>query len=557
MLVCDDDEPGLPSSILKKTPTIEPASLRGKVTGYLDQVEAPMLWLAAFAIVIYLGELKGLWMSLGLFDVYRGVALAVDAIFVIDVLVKVWALRMPYVRSPWFAIDLISALPIVASLSAIPDLVHGLRFMRGFRMFRMLRTLRWLRKLPGLRGLKSVPVDHSPETRNYHRALLGAVLIYTAVFVCTLAWVKTHAPPGAVIEVDGTSVAGHSDYTLTIHDGHEERTVVMRPEYVFKDGHEIEFFLVTGSLLGMLLIMLVVRFQLPDISARQIRALLNVALPMQVASHFMENPHAYNNTVRMPATVIFCDIRGFTATVERLGGNLDELKMELERAMDAVVDIHIEHDLIVDKFIGDAIMSFRGGDLVTGGPRDHAERVVRATLHGHNALTALDNPYFREMKVGGASGSDALIGTFGTSKRLSYTILGDRVNLAARLEAACNSLGLFTLFCSQTRALCDKADDVVWRKVGAMKVKGKQQIEEVYEAFLKDTAGDMAWRDRFEAALLDYNAQRFAEARTGFAEVEGMRGRSDGPSEVYIAMCDDALKSGVPDDWSPVLTPGK
>ena len=516
-----------------------------------------MLWLAAFAIAIYLGELKGLWMDLGVFDLYRGVALAVDIVFVVDVIVKVWALGRPYVKSPWFAIDIISALPIVASLSAIPDLVHGLRFMRGFRMFRMLRTLRWLRKLPGLKALRSVPVENSAETRAYHRALLAAVVLYTLIFVATLAWVKTHAPPGAVLEVDGVSVAGHAEYALVVFDGHEERRVLMDPRHVFKDGHEIEFFLVTGSLLGMLLIMLVVRFQLPDISARQIRALLNVALPMQVADHFMENPHSYDNTVRMPASIIFCDIRGFTSTVERLGGNLDALKEHLEMAMDAVVDVHVEHDLIVDKFIGDAIMSFRGGDLVAGGPRDHAERVVRATLHGRKALDALDDPYFKAMKVGGASGGDALIGTFGTSSRLSYTILGDRVNLAARLEAACNYVGVTNLFCSQTRQLARHAEDIQWRRIGAMLVQGKQEPEDVFEAFLASDVGDMAWRDDFEGALAMFEERRFDEAKDAFEAVDAGRAEGDGPSQMYITRCADHIATGVTDDWLPVMRPSK
>jgi len=512
-----------------------------------------MLWLAAFAIIIYLAELKGVWMTLGIFELYRVVALAVDVIFVVDVIVKCWALRSAYIRSPWFAIDVISALPIVASISTIPDLVHGLRFMRGFRMFRMLRTLRWLRKLPGLKSLKTVPVERSAETRAYHRALLASVVVYTGIFVATLAWVKTHAPPGAVIEVDGVSVAGHEPYKLTIHDGQEERIVTVDPEHVFKDGHEIEFFLVTGSLLGMLLMMLVIRFQLPDISSRQIRALLNVALPMQVAEHFMENPHQYNSTVRMPATIVFCDIRGFTTTVEELGGNLDTLKHHLELAMDAVVDVHVKHDLIVDKFIGDAIMSFRGGDLVHGGPEDHALRVVRATLHGQEALAALDDPYFRAMKVGGASGDDALIGTFGTSSRLSYTILGDRVNLAARLEGACNSIGVTNLFCAQTRALCGDADDLQWRRIGEMQVSGKEQTETVYEGFLSHKVGDLAWRDRFEAALDLYGNRAFADAGAVFNEVDAMRADGDTPSRLYAAACDRLIAEGCPDSWTPVV----
>ena len=151
--------------------------------------------------------------------------------------------------------------------------------------------------------------------------------------------------------------------------------------------------------------------------------------------------------------------------------------------MDRLVGELVEHDLIIDKFIGDAIMSFRGGPLVTGDLSEHAYRVVRASLDASRALAELGDPYFHSMKVGGATAPDCLIGAFGTSTRLSYTILGDGVNLAARLEPASGQCGTANLFCEATYKACSGRSGLVWRRWGQIRVPGKAKPLHVYEAF--------------------------------------------------------------------------
>ena len=295
----------------------------------------------------------------------------------------------------------------------------------------------------------------------------------------------------------------------------------------------------------------IVRYQLPDVSAQQVRTLLNVALPEQVAGRLMKDPTAYGHSVRGPATVIFCDLSGFTASVEALGGDLDALKRNLESCLDAVVAVHLKHDLIVDKFIGDAVMSFRGGDMVEGDPEDHARRVVKASVESAQALVRVNNPWFRTMKIGGASAADILIGTFGTSRRLSYTVLGDRVNLASRLEGQCGKFGVSNLFDQTTRELAHDCDGIVWRRVGRIRVQGKQEPITVHEAL--DAATDTAWVAGYEAAVDRFEARDFAGARAGFEAALAARGGEDGPSKVFVAECEALAKHGVPDGWEPIL----
>jgi adenylate cyclase len=231
---------------------------------------------------------------------------------------------------------------------------------------------------------------------------------------------------------------------------------------------------------------------------------------------------------------------------------LEELKTHLEQALDAVVEAHIAQGLLIDKFIGDAVMSFRGGNLVEGTPEDHAYRVVRGALDGAKALADLGDPWFSAIKVGGASASDILIGTFGTSKRLSYTVLGDRVNLAARLEASCNGLGVTNLFCDQTRALVGDASDIVWRRIGSVRVQGKTESVVAFEAFDHEAAP--AWLPAFHEALDQWEQGDVALAARGFEAVHEAHG--DALSALYALAC-DALADGLPEGWEPVLVTRK
>ncbi len=490
------------------TPTTEPED------DWIERFERPMLVLAVIAVAVYMAELQGVWKTLGVTEAYNIASMLIDTVFALDLLVKLRMRGGRYVGTPWFLVDLLSTLPILTHTQLLPPAMQGLRFVRTFRLFRVLRTLRALRVLRSMTVFDLVQGPASEvelETqRNLERALSAVVLGFAAFFL---------------------GIAWFADTT-----------------------DEQEFWLVLGTVVGMSLMLVIVRFQLPAIAASQVRGLLNIALPHQVAREFLNNPDNYNRTEAAPATVIFCDITGFTTAVEELGADTDRLKKHLEEALEALVEAHIHQDLIVDKFIGDAVMSFRGGPHVDGTEQEHAYRVVRAALDGCRALAAQNNPLFTGVKIGGASSKAALIGTFGTSRRLSYTILGDRVNLAARLEGACNKLGVRTLFCARTRALCGETPDVAWRRVGRVRVSGKDERVEVFEAF--DTSEHVDWIPEYETAVALYEVADFDDARKGFERVVAAREDGDGPSKRYIGLCDQ-FKDGTPEGWEPVLVTRK
>jgi adenylate cyclase len=444
------------------------------------------------------------WRALGVEAEVLGVGLAIDVVFVADLLLKVVLGGWRYLRSPWFVVDLLCTAPVLSAISVAPVATDSLRVLRFLRALRVLRVLRGLRSLRLLRL-----VTHQAETveqRRFDQILTWSTLLYAGVFL-------------GLVQVGRTIVASTPDTS--------------------------ELFLVAGSMLGMLLVLVVARFQIPALWSQQVRSILNIALPAQVTEWLLKHPEAFDRSIRAPATVMFCDLTGFTKAVERL--SIDDVKSHLERALGVIVDAHVGMDLIIDKFIGDAVMSFRGGDLVDGSPADHAWRVVRAALDSEQALARLGDPHFQRIKVGGASADDALIGAFGTAKRLSYTILGDRVNLASRLELACGAVGVRNLFCSKTHGLLADRADLVWRRVGRLRLPGRDLPEEAWEAF--DAGDAVGWVAQYHAALRAFEERRFMEAASGFGQL-----LHDGPSARYGALAIELQAQGAPADWEPVLT---
>jgi len=464
----------------------------------LARFELPLLALSAVSIGLYISWLYGFW-GYEEHGAYFFLAATIDFIFVVDLLAKLFVRRMKYVRTPWFLVDFISTIPAVFLFLPVNGMGPSLRALRGFRFLRLIRTIRALNMLKNM----TLPEDEAAETQedaSFNRAMFGAIGTFTLSYVILLEW-------------------------LYLDIGDQQELLV--------HARKQESFLIFGTVLGLVLILWVVKFQLPAVAKKHVSQLLNVALPQQVAKHFMAYPDAYNQTVRMPGTVIFCDIQGFTTAVENLGHDLDKFKQHLECAMDAIVEVHAKHDLIVDKFIGDCVMSFRGGNLVKGDQQDHAYRVVRAAIESTAKIKELDDPHFKRIRIGGASGDELLIGAFGTSRRLSYTVLGDRVNLAARLESACKKTHTENLFCKHTHDLLTERKDIVWRRLGDLEIRGKKETVAIFEAF--DNAGDLEWIDTFNQGVAAMEAGEKMAAIALFQDADTQRDGGDPAAISLIA----------------------
>jgi len=180
---------------------------------------------------------------------------------------------------------------------------------------------------------------------------------------------------------------------------------------------------------------------------------------------------------RREVTVLFCDIRGFTPLSERLAP--EEVVARLNEFYTLMIETTFKNDGTLDKFLGDAVMSIFGAPIAHP---DHAARAVRTALAMQAGVAGLNDKRAAEGKepiaVGvGVSAGEVVAGTVGTEERMEYTVIGDSVNLAARLEGSA-APGQILI----SERTYDKVRDLVQaRPLGRVKVKGKEEQVEVFE----------------------------------------------------------------------------
>ncbi len=239
-------------------------------------------------------------------------------------------------------------------------------------------------------------------------------------------------------------------------------------------------------------------------------------------------------------TVMFTDLAGFTSLSERLReGIVPVLSRYLEETSSAVV----AHRGTIDKFIGDAVMAFWGAPMADP---DHAADACAAALGALRRLAASGTGL--HMRIGINTGM-VLVGNIGSSDRLSYTAIGDSVNIASRLEAVNKRYGTDILIGEATREAA--GDAILVRRLDRIAVYGRDGGTVVYE--LLGLAGETlpAWVEPYEAGLAAYEARGWEAAIRCFETAIARRG-GDRPSEIMIARCHALLADPPGADWQPL-----
>jgi adenylate cyclase len=251
-----------------------------------------------------------------------------------------------------------------------------------------------------------------------------------------------------------------------------------------------------------------------------------------------------------PMSVMFVDMAGFTGMSERLGDRIIPL---LSRYFDSVSTQVQNHGGTIDKFIGDAVMAFWGAPAANP---DHAVDCCRAALACQKAVQELglvdDEQRRVEIRIGVNSG-DMLVGNIGSEVRLNYTVIGDAVNVASRLEGTNKDYGSGIIIGPETRRLA--GNRILVRELDRLAVYGRAGGLQIYELLdMADAPTDLPdWVKAYEKALVCYRARDFAGAIAAFQKVQDLRG-GDRASEVMIERCKQAMVTPISDDWDGTAT---
>ena len=209
---------------------------------------------------------------------------------------------------------------------------------------------------------------------------------------------------------------------------------------------------------------------------RKIRAMFGKYVSPEVVAQMLDNPPELGGVDR-ELTVFFSDIRGFTSLSETL--TPQELVKHLNEYLSAMTDIILETGGTLDKYVGDEVMCFWGAPLEV---KDHASRACRCALMQKKKLAELNQnwPPEKRLAIGiGINTGIMTVGNMGSKGRMNYTLMGDNVNLGARLEGTNKVYGTMIIVSEYTYALVK--DQFVFRELDTIRVKGKNRPVVIYE----------------------------------------------------------------------------
>ncbi len=258
---------------------------------------------------------------------------------------------------------------------------------------------------------------------------------------------------------------------------------------------------------------------------------------------------------RRVMTVLFCDVRGFVGVSEEM--TPQGLVKVMNRYFSIMSAPIREHGGIIDKYIGDAIMAYWGppfaadtdqARLAALAALDMLERVAPFRAELPDLLGLRNVPISFDIRVGIATG-EALVGSVGSEVMMSYTVMGDTVNLASRLEGANKLYGSRILISAATADGAGAAIET--REIDRVALVGQARAQAVYEIMGRTgalTAAQVDLRTRYAAALEAYRARRFEDARRGFAAALDIV-PDDGPSLALLKRIDILAPAPPDDNW--------
>lgn len=274
----------------------------------------------------------------------------------------------------------------------------------------------------------------------------------------------------------------------------------------------------------------------------------------KVVEQLVENPEALRlGGEKKELTIYFSDLAGFTDLSESLSP--EDLVEVVNCYLTELSEFVLEEKGYLDKYIGDAIMG------VFGAPEElenHAFAACRAALRSHHHLKRLsarmqiERGFPLQARIGINSG-EVIVGNMGSPKKLNYTVVGDAVNLASRLEGANKAFGTTILLGDRTEELA--RGKIVTRPVELLRVKGKLKPVQTHEliGLVGETEPALIARaNLFTEAYAAYRGRDFEKALKGFQQIE-LSDAKDELAGIYRERCTLFLNEPPPGDWDGVF----
>ncbi|MFT5136086.1 MAG: adenylate cyclase [Arenicella sp.] len=277
-------------------------------------------------------------------------------------------------------------------------------------------------------------------------------------------------------------------------------------------------------------------------------------IPPELVEEMAKDPQAYDLVAKKEdLSVLFTDVRGFTNISEGLDPeSLSTLMNELLSPMTRIVH---ENKGTIDKYMGDAMMAFWGAPIPN---LNHASAAVASGLEMLNELDAINQKFadkqWPEIKIGvGVNTGEMNVGNMGSEFRMAYTVLGDAVNLGARVEGLTKEYGVLFIVTQFTAAA---APEFEYRQLDTVRVKGKDEPVTIFEpmGLRQDIdAQEMAEKEVYHCALAAFALQEFEDALVSFEQL--YRDSDDRLLyKLYIERCQHFIAHSPGQDWDGVVT---
>ena len=320
-----------------------------------------------------------------------------------------------------------------------------------------------------------------------------------------------------------------------------------------REGRWLSFVIPAGTLAANYAAITSYRMIFEERAKRTIRKSFSQVVPPAIIALIEKDPGKYLRPggEMMELTVLFSDIRGFTTISEGL--TPDALVLLLNEYLTTMTDTLFSTYGTLDKYIGDAVMAFWGAPVPLA---DHAFRGCSCALRMVSELAKLNAKWASEgrppIAIGiGLNTGEVNFCRMGSAKRLAWTVMGDNVNLASRLEGITKQYQIQVVISEGTyNAVAGK---FVCRELDKIKVKGKHHPVTIYE--LLDVAGERAKYEAllssFDHAMAAYRSQNWREAAAQFGELLAVY-PDDGPTRVFLQRALEYLENAPESDWDGV-----